>query len=193
MDDRVQLERAAARVTYLRGLMAVPFGLLMLATAAGNLEWGPYKSGAVYVLTVAVLAGAWWLIHRWYEDHYGRVRLTRNEQARLTAASLFFFGASLTLGSFLDSKLDWPICISAVLFGLAMLGWFAVCVGLRPDHLLVWGGLVVVGLLPVWGGVDDLAAVAWIPMGIAAIVAGVLDHRALVQRFGPVRGVHAGA
>jgi hypothetical protein len=193
MDERKQLERAAASVTYLRGLMAVPLGLLLVATGLGNLDWGPYRSGAVFVATVVVLGAVWWGLYRWYEEHYGRARLPVHEQARLTAANFFFFGASLSGGAFLDSKLDWPVSISCTLFGVAMLVWFAVCVGLRPDHVLVWGTLVVVGLAPVWGSVDDRAALAWVPMGVAAVVAGLLDHRALVQRFGPARGVHAGA
>ena len=190
--DRRELERSAARVTYLRGLLAIPFGLLLLASAAGNLNWGPYRNGMVFIATLVVLAAVGLAIYRWYDQHYGRVRLTSAQQARLTAASFTCFGIALSGGAFLDFHLDWPVSISAVLFGFAMLVWFAVCVGLRPDHFLVWGALVVVGLLPVWGGVDDRASVGWLPIGVAVIVAGFLDHRALVRSFGPA-DVHVGA
>src|SRR3954447_21137429 len=100
--ERRELERSAARITYLRGLLAIPFGLVLLASAAGNLEWGPYRNGAVFVATVVVLVAIGWAIYRWYEEHYGRVRLTTAQQARLTAASITCFGIGLSGGAFLD-------------------------------------------------------------------------------------------
>jgi hypothetical protein len=190
--ERKELERSAARVTYLRGLLAVPFGLVLLASAAGNLEWGPYRNGVVFIATVLVMGAAGLAIYRWYDQHYGRVRLTSAQQVRFTAASFTCFGIGLSLGAYLDFHLDVPISVTLVLFGLAMLVWFAVCVGLRPDHFVVWGGLVVVGLVPVWGHFDDRTSVAWLPMGVAVIIAGFLDHRALVRSFGPA-GVDVGA
>ena len=66
-----------------------------------------------------------------------------------------------------------------------MLAWFAICVGLKRRHLVIWGALLVVGLLPVWGGLSDKVSVAWLPMGAACIVAGIFDHLALVRSFGP--------
>jgi hypothetical protein len=189
--ERRELERSAARVVYLRGLLAVPFGLVLLASAAGNLEWGPYRNGAVFVATVVVLGALGWAIYRWYEEHYGRVRLTSAQQVRLTAASFTCFGIGLSSGAFLDSKLDLSVCPSIVLFGVAMLVWFAICTGLRPDNAAVWVVLIAVGLLPVWD-VADPTSVAWVPIAVAVIVAGVLDHLALVRRFGPA-GAHVGA
>jgi hypothetical protein len=181
--ERRELERSAARMTYLRGLLAVPFGGLLLASAAGNLEWGPYRSGAVFVATVVVLGALALAIWRWYEQHYGTVHLTNGAQARLTAVSFTCFGVGLSLGAFLDAKLDWSINPSIVLFSLAMLVWFATCVGLRPDSIAVWAVLLAVGLLPVWH-VDDPTAAAWVPIGIAVVVAGLLDHLALQRRYG---------
>jgi hypothetical protein len=190
--ERRELERSAARATYLRGLLAVPFGGLLLASAAGNLEWGPYRNGGVFVTTALVLTAVGWAIYRWYDQHYGRIRLTSAQQVRMTAVSFTCFGIALSGGAYLDFPLDWPVSVSVVLFGLAMLVWFAVCVGLRADHFAVWGALVVIGVLPVWGGVDDRASVGWLPIGVAVIVAGLLDHRALVRSFGPA-DVHVGA
>jgi hypothetical protein len=181
--ERRELERSAARITYLRGLLAVPFGGLLLASAAGNREWGPYRNGGVFIATVLVLAGLAWAIWRWYDEHYGSVRLTQGNQARLTAVSFTCFGIGLSLGAFLDAKLDWSISPSIVLFSLAMLVWFATCVGLRPDSIAVWVVLLAVGLLPVWD-VADPTSVAWVPIGVAVVVAGLLDHLALQRRYG---------
>jgi hypothetical protein len=99
----------------------------------------------------------------------------------------------MILGTILDFRLTLPISAFAVLFGAGMLVWFHLCVGLRPDHLVVWGALIVVGLIPVWGGFDDRASVGWLPIGIATIVAGLLDHRALTHSFGPTSEVPVGA
>lgn len=183
--ERRELERSAAKVTYLRGLLAVPFGVVLLASAAGNLEWGPYRNGAVFIATVVAMGAAGLAIYRWYEEHYGRVRLSSAQHARFALASFTCFGIGLSLGAFLDVHLDVPVSMTLVLFGLAMLAWFAICVGLRPDHYAVWGGLVLLGLVPMWGHLDDRTSVAWLPMSVAVIVAGILDHRALVRSFGP--------
>src|SRR3954467_13798310 len=94
--ERRDLERSAARVNYLRGLLAIPFGLVLLASAAGNLNWGPYRNGGVFVATVVVLGLAWWATYRWYNEHYGRVRLTTDQQVRMTAASFTCFGIALS-------------------------------------------------------------------------------------------------
>jgi hypothetical protein len=190
--ERRELERSATRVTYLRGLLAVPFGLVLLASAAGNLEWGPYRNGGAFIATVVVLGALGLAIHRWYDQHYGRVRLSASQQRRMTAASFTCFGIGLSLGAYLDFHLDVPVSVSLLLFGIAMLAWFAISVGLRLDHVVVCGALVVLGLVPVWGDLDDRTSVAWLPMGIAVIVLGLLDHRALVRSFGPA-DVHVGA
>ena len=54
--ERKELESAAARVTYLRGLLAIPLGLLLIVTGLGNLAWGPFARDWVFVASVAVLA-----------------------------------------------------------------------------------------------------------------------------------------
>jgi hypothetical protein len=57
----------------------------------------------------------------------------------------------------------------------------------------VWGGLLVVGLVPVWDGFDDGISVAWLPIGVATIAAGICDHQRLVRTFGPAEDVHVPA
>jgi hypothetical protein len=190
--DRHELETAAARATYLRGLTAVPLGVLFVLTGLGNLGWAPLTSPWVYLACIAVLAAAWGVSTRYYDQHYGRVRLARGQQRRLTLVCFACFAAALVGGSTLDFRLDLPVSLFAISFGVAMLVWFAFCVGLRADHLVVWGALVVVGLVPVWGGPVDNTAAGWLPIGVATIVAGILDHRALSRTFGPVSDDHVG-
>jgi len=46
----------------------------------------------------------------------------------------------------------------------------------------------VTALLPVWGTLADSVSVAWLPIGVATITAGIFDHRALVRApMGPPR------
>src|SRR3954453_17534966 len=188
--DRRQLETAAARATYLRGLTAVPLGLLFILTGMGNLGWEPATRPLVYLACIALMTAAWLGITRYYDDRYGRVELARRQQVRFTLASFACFGGALIGGSVLDFRLDLAVSIFVVCFGLAMLVWTASTVGLRVDHLVVWGGLIVVGLLPVWGGPADNTSAGWLPIGAATIIAGLLDHRALSRTFGPVTPSH---
>ena len=190
--DRRELERAAVRGTSLRGLLAVPAGLLFLATGVANLSEGLGGDPFTFTAIVVLLGSATWAIHRWYVEHFGRVRLSREQQVRYTAASALCFGMPMIAGPTLDFQLDLPVSLFAVLFGLGMLVWFGFTVGLAPYRIAVWGALVVVGLLPVWGGFDDRASVGWLPIGVATIVTGVLDHRALVRGDGSPVDVHVG-
>ena len=183
--DRRALETAAVRATYLRGLTAVPRGVLFLVTGAGNLGWEPLGNPFVFLAILWVLGAGYAAVTRYYDERYGRVRLTRRQQLRFAAASFACFAIGLVGGSLLDFHLDLPVSLFAVTFGVAMLVWFGICVGLRRHHVVVWGALVVAGLLPVWGGFDDRMSVGWFPIGVATIVAGTLDHRALAASFGP--------
>ena len=133
---------------------------------------------------MAVIAAAALLINRFYQDRYGQVTLTRRQQIRLTVASFILFAAGLVGGTILDSSFDLPVSLFACSFALAMLAWFAICVGLRTHHIVIWGSLLIVGLFPVWGNLPDKVSVAWLPVGVATIAAGLFDHRTLVRTFG---------
>jgi hypothetical protein len=185
--ERKDLESAAADVTYLRGLLAIPLGMLFILTGLGNLRWDPLVNPWVFLGALLVLAAAYLAINRYYNDHYGRVTRSTRQQVRYTIASFLLFGAGLVGGSILDFWLDLPVSLFAVVFALAMLAWFAITVGLRAHHLIIWGALLVAGLLPVWGDLPDKVSVAWLPIGVATITAGIFDHRALVRAYGPAK------
>ncbi|MCW2798350.1 hypothetical protein [Nocardioides sp.] len=182
--ERHDLESAAVRSTYLRGLLAVPAGLVFIVVGLGNLGWGPLSSALVFLGCLALMAGAWLVINRYYAEHYGRVRLADGQQVRLTIASFLCLGVPMIGGTILDLRLDLPVSLFAILFGVGMLAWYRLCVGLRTDHVLVFGALIVVGLLPLWGGLEDRASAGWLPIGVATIIVGILDHRALARAFG---------
>ena len=124
-------------------------------TWVGNLGWTPLGDPLVFLTCLLALAALAFGINHYYNVHYGRVRLLGSQQVRFAVASAACFGIPMILGTILDFRLDLPISAFDVLFGAGMLVWFRLCVGLRPDHLIVWGALIVVGLVPLWGGFDD--------------------------------------
>jgi hypothetical protein len=188
--ERKELEAAAAQVTYLRGLLAIPIGMLFIITGLGNLGWGPLGNPLVFLGFLLVLAAAWLGINRYYNDHYGRVTRSHRQQLRYTIASFILFPAAIVGGPILDASVDLPVSAFAAAFALAMLAWFAICVGLRMRHLIIWGALLVAGLLPVWGALADKISVAWLPIGVATITAGILDHWALIRVYGPAKDLN---
>ena len=123
------------------------------------------------------------MIGRYYRDHYGSVTPTRDRTIRQAVAivawiAILFIGANQAL----FWSPDGPQCIYASAFALATLAYYAILVGLRPHHLVIWGAVVVAGLLPIWGGLGvDRDPLAMIPLGLAAMVSGLLDQRVLAR------------
>jgi hypothetical protein len=144
----------------------------------------------VFLGSLLVLAAAWLGINRYYNDHYGRVTRSHRQRLRYAIASFVLFPAAMVGGPILDASFDLPVSAFAAAFALAMLAWFAICVGLRARHLIIWGALLVTALLPVWGALADKISVAWLPIGVATIVAGIFDHRALARAYGPAKDLN---
>ena len=107
--ERKELEAAAAQVTYLRGLLAIPIGMLFIITGLGNLGWGPLGNPLVFLGFLLVLAAAWLGINRYYNDHYGRVTRSHRQQLRYTIASFLLFPAAMIGGPILDASFDLPV------------------------------------------------------------------------------------
>jgi hypothetical protein len=104
----------------------------------------------------------------------------RHFLAVLAWAAVLFVGANKHLLWSPDSS----ICIFASAFALATLAYYALLVGVRRHHLVIWGTVLVVGLLPIWGGLgDNRDAWAMFPLGIALIASGLLDQRLLARAF----------
>ncbi|MEO6470406.1 MAG: hypothetical protein ABIR57_01155 [Aeromicrobium sp.] len=182
--DRKLLEASATRIMNLRGLFAIPLGLLFIQAGLGNLGWGVFVHNWVFVAGLVALGGVTLLIKLYYDANFGRVTQSPSRELRNTILSAIIFGLGLIGGSILDFKLDLPISLFSVCFAIAMLAWFALCIGLRPHHYVIWGALLVAGLMPIWGSLDDRASVAWLPIGAATIIAGIFDHLTLVRQYG---------
>ncbi len=190
--ERRELESAAATYAYLKGLLGIPGGLLAILAALGNWAWGPLRHAWVFLAVALMLAAMALLISRYYEEHYGRVTLSRAQRRRAAAAVIvgapLMFGASLLLRSRAGWSLDLPVNAIAASFGLLMLATYAAGGVLRTHHVIVFGSVAAAGLLPVWDGADP-SNIGLVLIGAAIIATGLLDHRLLVRTFGPPRGL----
>jgi hypothetical protein len=68
---------------------------------------------------------------------------------------------------------------------------YGIAVGVRRHHALIWGGMLVAGLAPLWGDVsrDTKINVGLILVGVCTIPSGLLDHLALRRAFAPPAGL----
>ena len=188
--QRGNLETAAANYSYLRGLFGIPLGGLIILAALVNWRVCP-----LWAFLVAVMAaGAACLpIARYYNENYGLLSPSTRQQARGAVAAVIGVaavgGGSLLLRGRADWSLDLPVNAIAVSFALFMLISYAIYVGLRAHHVIIWGALLVAGALPVWNGADpsNISNVGLVLAGVAVMVSGVFDHRLFVHTFGSPR------
>jgi hypothetical protein len=130
-----------------------------------------------------------WGIWRYYNNTFGRATPSAKDSTR-TVVALAIGVPAVILGSmFLSSQVSWsldlPVNTTAIAMGLVMLIAVGSTVGIRPHHLLVYGTLLVAGAIPVWERAGMSGNTGLFMTGVALIVGGLLDHRLLVQRFGP--------
>ena len=185
--ERKKLESAAANYSYLRGLFSIPLGSLCIVAALGNWGLGPLRHAWIFIAAVLVLGAACLPINRYYNENYGRVTPSTRQQFRAFVATIIsvavMVGGSFLLRSRASWSLDLPVNPIAASFGLLMLAYYAIVVGLRTHHVVIWGGLLVAGLLPVWSGADP-SNIGLVLAGVAAMTNGIFDHRLLVRTFG---------
>jgi hypothetical protein len=185
--ERKALGAAVANYPYLQGLWAIPFGIGMVVAGVSNLQHrpsGPVLLG-VFGGGLALCAVAALLITRHYRGNYGTVTPTRTRQLRhgvaiVAWAVVLFVGAN----RYLLWSPDSAVCVYAAAFAVATLVYYAVLVGLRTHHLVIWGLVFVAALLPVWGRLGaDRDAVAMFPLAAALIASGLFDQRRLARSF----------
>ena len=190
--ERRHLESAAANYPYLQGLWTIPLGIGVIVAGISNLQSRPTGIGAMVLILggLAIAGAASLVIGRYYRDHYGSVTPTRDRTIRQGLALgawivVLFVGANQAL----FWSADGPQCIYASAFALATLAYYAILVGLRPHHLVIWGAVFVAGLLPIWGGLGaDRDPLAMIPLGLATMVSGLLDQRVLARSLAAPAG-----
>lgn len=191
--QRKVLESTAATYPYRQGLWAIPMGFMMFLTGVSNLEHGPRP-----LLLLAMLLGGLglcWLVSQriasFYRENYGEVQPSHSRHVRHAIAIAAWIIVLFVGGShWLFWSADSPRCIYLAAFALATLTYYAILVGLRAHHIIIWGAVLIAGLLPLWGGLDaDRDAIAMFPLGVAFLVSGLLDQLLLVRSFAATRHV----
>ena len=192
--DRKTLESTAANYPYLQGLWALPMGFMFPITGLSNLERRPSGPWMLGILGGSLLlcAVGYLLVARYYKENYGEVTPTTRRRVRHAIAvaawvAVLFVGANRYLFWSLDSS----VCVFAAAFAVATLVYYAILVGVRVHHVVIWGTVLVAGLLPVWGGLGvDRDAIAMFPLGVAFMASGLLDQRLLARAFESAKGVN---
>jgi hypothetical protein len=191
--ERRKLESAAANNSHLRGLFAIPVGLLLIISALGNWKWGPLAHDWVFFGCVLVIGAACLALSRYYNEHYGRATLSTRQQVRAAVTVVIgaplVFGGSLLARSRADWSLDLQVNPTAATFALLMLVWYATIVGLKAHHVIIWGALLVAGALPVWNGADP-SNIGLVLAAVAVMLSGLFDHRLLVHTFGSSKALN---
>jgi len=185
--ERDTLESAGPSHSYLRGLFFIPMGLLFILAALGNWEVGPLTHTWVFIAAALAIGTLCLPINRYYNDHYGLVRPSMQQQIRIGIAVVLglivVVGGSTLLRSNASWSLDLPVNAGAVTFAVIMLLSYAIGVGLKAHHVIIWGALLVAGALPVWNG-SDPSNIGLVLCGAAGLVCGFFDHRLFVRIFG---------
>lgn len=191
--ERRKLESAATNYSYLRGLLSIPLGLVLIVAALGNWEWGPFRHAWVFVGCVLAAGGACLVIVRYYNENYGRITPSTRQEVRAVVAGVIGLavmgGVTLLARSAADWSLDLPVNSTAAGIAIFMLTYYALTVGLSAHHMIIWGAVLVAGLCPVWDGADP-SNIGLVIAGIAAMATGILDHRLLVRSIGPTNGLN---
>jgi hypothetical protein len=83
---RRDLETAAAKYSYLRGLLFLPLGGLFILAALGNWEVGPLRHSWAFLAVAVALGLVYLLINRYYVENYGRLSPSNRQQVRAGVA-----------------------------------------------------------------------------------------------------------
>lgn len=186
--DRIRL--VTANFHYLKGLLSLPLGLLILFSAGGIAGWWslfiPGKWGYVEGGILTVLMGLYWGISQFYKHTFGRVGRTPSPSWKVIVLLLVVFAAIL-----IDGTSNIPVNM----LGLAFAGIYFVAYSEWKErvHYLVFSVvLAVVSLLPLlptiarsdalWGVTSAAFALT---LGAGIILVGLLDHRLLVRALPP--------
>jgi hypothetical protein len=181
--DRDQLETTAVNYPYLRGLLAVPLGILFILSGVTNMEWVPSRLQPVLIGVAIAAAAGYVLLGRFYQRNYGRV--TPRRKAATFILGNFAALVALLGGPIAIDALNLPLNGLAISWALVVLAYYSLTIGLKRHHVVIWGAVLVAGLLPLWGdpATTNTANAGLVIAGVGAIATGIFDHRVLVHMF----------
>jgi hypothetical protein len=188
--DNRALTALGGRYYILRGLLLLPTGLIFLA--AGLFDTPPIGDEPVsggapwFVVALAVAGVGYFAFNRYYVTKFGRVEPPRRTLVRIAVYTVV--GAVLiSVGITLDMQLDLSSSLFGAAYGASLLVYYRMLDVLRPYHVALLGGFVVLALAPIWGGAQDKVSAVMIPMGLVTMAVGVCDHRDLMRSLREAR------
>ncbi|MBI5841649.1 MAG: hypothetical protein HZB19_16275 [Chloroflexi bacterium] len=186
----------AANYSRLQGLREVPVGMLVVFVSI----WAMYNHGPTADLTAPFLAafGAallYWLIGRYYNRVFGRVKQTRQQLNREIIASVVFSLLAL-LAFWLDAAMQIPVCALGLVFAAALFEnfWRATesvrskAAALFPENLAAAIVILIISILPLFGiswweffGLKSQVVSVFMVIGVVIILAGIWGHLRILR------------
>ncbi len=192
--ERKQIEAVALNYPpqYVQGLYAIPIGIGWFMTGLTNLISQPTASW-ILVGGLLLCLGAWLGITRYYQNNFGRATPTKSRRIRyglaIFTSFVVFIGADQLTRIMFGRPPDRPMSSYAASWSLGMLVFFGMTIGVKMHHIVIWGSLFVIGVLPIWGLNANRDAIAAFPIGVAIILSGLMDHRLLVRASNVTRNL----
>ena len=196
MQNLAQMRFVTENFGALQGLRMIPFGVWFLIMAVGDLADIPaLRQGRLdYPLLLMIAVGvSYWLIGVYYAHTYGQVTpLPKTKGQKLLANWPFLLFAA---GIVLDLLLKLPVSFLAITLSIFFLVPFAKGgPAFRWHYALIGLVMLAISLLPLFLN-SSLKSKFFAPagayfllgMGIALIVAGVIDHLWLHRFMKPVQ------
>ena len=197
MNKLTQMRFVTENYEVLQGLRMIPFGLWFLAMAWGEftdivfLQQGRLDYSFILLLAVG---GLYWLIGQYYARSYGQVTQLRRSlgQKIMSAWPLLLFVAGIVI----DVWLMLPVSFLAITLSIYFFVPFIQALPLvRLHYALVGLVLLLLSLMPLFVGPSlkmqffaPTGAYFLLGLGLALVVAGILDHLWLRNMMQPQQG-----
>jgi len=176
-----------ANYFFWQGLRWVPIGaaLLLLSLQPGKLL--PFVHGAAILVAAAIFAIALAIssrIGRWYRRNFGAVRGESTMHARRNLLKWTVFFPMLAMAEVLDCLWRPPILLSGLAWAVAIVAYWASTGRGRDHYIVISGAFAVSTFAPLVlgpGSVIQRMRFLVALIGLVYVVAGVLDHLALLR------------
>ena len=174
-DHYAQIRFVAANYSRLQGLRAVPAGILSVFVSVWSLSnHGPKAKLSEPVLVALLAVLLYWLIDRYYNQAFGRIKQTPRQRTWEIIMSVS--GSALTLLAFLfDTTETLSISVLGLVLATCFLEYFwrvnksewKKILTLYPENIVAAGLITIISLLPLFG------ISWWHSLGIQSQIVGV--------------------
>ena len=191
--DLERIREVTANFFFWQGLRWVPLGFALILIAVAPLLKpllpGPLLDG----LTIGALIVSLWLssdvLGRYYSRTYGHVEGIPGQHVRRSRVKWLVVYPAMFVAMILDWKLNGPIFLSGIVFGMGIEAYRRSTGGGRRHYIVAAVMLGLLAFTPVTGlstSRDLLGPFIGI-LGVIYVIGGILDHLELARLLGPAR------